>query len=127
MSCPTWQTSPTTRTINLVPACVIVRAVIGASVGLRLRGITADGLPFDLTPYTVAAPFSGKHGAISPLAGWAVTVEASDVLLTLSPTDTVTLATGGQSITWHWDVWLDNASAPERLLFAHGDLALLTP
>jgi len=127
VSCPSWQTSPATTTINLYPASVILRVAIGASVGLRLTATTADGAAFDLAPYTVTAPFSGKHGPVPPLAGWAVTVEDSAVLLTLSPADTLTLAPAGLSITWHWDVWLSNTLAPERLLYAHGDLSLLTP
>lgn len=127
MSCPNWQSTPVVTTLNFVPAAVMLRAVIGASVGLRLNATNADGSDFDLSPYNVTAPFWAKHGPVPPLPGWAVTVEGASVLLTLSPTDTVTLAPTGQSITWHWDVWLTHTTAPERLLFAHGDLGLLTP
>ena len=116
-----------TNTINLVPAAVQVRAAIGASVGLRLNAFTSDGTPFDLTPYTITAPIGSGDGATPPLAGWLVTVEGTSVLLTLSPADTVTLAPLGKSTTWHWDVWLANTTAPERLLFSHGDLGLVTP
>lgn len=114
--------------INLVPAAVQMRVAIGASVGLRLHATHADGTAFDLTPYTVEAPFRpGVDGNPPPLAGWAVTTEGgTDVLLTLLGADTSALAPTNKSVSWHWDVWLTNTVAPERLLFAHGDLGLLT-
>ena len=113
--------------INLVPAAVQIRVAIGASVGLRLKGVDADGAPFDLTPYTVTAPFSHGDGLAPPIAGWAVVVEGTAILLNVSPDDTAALAPSGRSTSWHWDVWLVHATAPERMLFAHGDLGLLIP
>ena len=113
--------------INLVPAAVQIRVAIGASVGLRLSAVHSDGTPFDLAPYAVTAPFSPTHSAVPQIPGWAVVVEGTFVLLTLLPADTSTLAPTGKPATWHWDVWLAHSTAPERLLFAHGDLALLTP
>jgi len=113
--------------INLIPAAVQIRAAIGASVAIRLNAFKADGTPFDLTPYTITAPFGAGDGATPTPGAWVVTVEASSVLLTLSAADTATLAPLGKSMTWHWDVWLMHTTAPERLLYAHGDLGLQIP
>ena len=113
--------------INLIPAAVQIRAAIGASVGLRLNGVHSDGAPFDLTPYTVTAPFAPQGVTLPTVAGWAVVVDGSSVLLNLSPADTAALAPSNRSISWHWDVWLLHVSAPERMLFAHGVLGLLIP
>ena len=113
--------------INLIPAEVSVRVAIGASVGLRIRATHGDGAPFDLSPYTVAAPFK-TDGAAPPVAAWAVYVEGGTaVVLSLSAADTAALGPTGKSVTWHWDVWLTNTAAPERLLFAHGSLGLVSP
>src|SRR4249920_104223 len=108
--------------INLVPAMVQIRSAIGASVGLRLRATHGDGTAFDLTPYAVEAPIKAE-GAEPPVPAWAVVVEdGTAILLNLSSADTTTLGPGGRAIMWHWDVWLTNTLAPERLLFAHGEL-----
>jgi hypothetical protein len=114
-------------TINLIPAVVQLRSAIGASVGLRIRATHADGTPFDLSAYTVTAPI--KPDAATPaVAGWAVYVEAGTaVVLSLSAADTTALGPGGRSTAWHWDVWLQHVTAPERLLFAHGSLGLVSP
>jgi hypothetical protein len=119
--------SSSNATINLVPAAVQLRVAVGASVGLRLTAVHSDGTPFDLADYTVTAPFSSHGSGPPPVAGWAAVIEATSVLLSLSAADTASLAPLNKSITWHWDVWLANQIAPERLLFAHGDLGLLTP
>lgn len=116
-----------TMAINLVPAAVQIRVAIGASVGVRLKAIHTDGTPFDPTPYTVTAPFGAGDGVTPPIAGWTVTVEGVSILLNLSPADTALLAPAGRSTSWHWDVWLVHATAPERMLYAHGDLGLLIP
>jgi len=117
----------THQQINLIPAAVQVRVAIGASVGLRLRALDQTGAIFDPTPYTVTAPFSNGDAATPPIAGWTVTVEGVSILLNLSPADTALLAPAGRSTSWHWDVWLVHATAPERMLYAHGDLGLLIP
>jgi hypothetical protein len=113
--------------INLIPAAAQIRAAIGASVGLRLNAVNGDGTPFDLTPYTVTAPFTPQGDPPPAVTGWAVVIEGSSVLLNVTGDDTQALAPTGHPVTWHWDVWLDNNATPERMLFAHGDLGLLTP
>jgi hypothetical protein len=120
-------TTTTPQAINLVPAVVQVRVAVGASVGLRIRATHADGTPFDLSPYTVEAPIK-SDGVAPPVAAWAVYVEANTaVVLSLSPADTALLSPTGKSTAWHWDVWLQHVTAPERLLFAHGSLGLVSP
>jgi len=114
--------------IVFVPAAVQIKAAIGASVAIQLNALKPNGAPFDLTPYGITAPFVPDDGSVPPLAGWAVAmVNDSTVHLSLTDADTATLAPVGRSVTWHWCVWLDHATAPERIMFSHGDLALLTP
>lgn len=120
----------TTQTINLIPAELSIRAAIGASVSIRFDASNADGTPFDLTLYTVTAPFSPAGATPPPVAAWATSVDPatpSTLFLSLGELDTAALAPTGKSITWHWAVWLDTPSSPERLLFSHGDLGLLAP
>jgi hypothetical protein len=75
----------------------------------------------------VTAPFTGHGNAPPPVASWTVTVEANAVLLSLLQTETAALAPIGKSANWHWDVWIEHLTLPQRLLLAHGDLGLLTP
>lgn len=113
--------------INLIPAAVKIRAAISASVAIRLKAEQSDGTPFDLTPYAVTAFFSGVGATVPPIAGWTIAREPSTIHLSLTEADTLALAPNNQSASWHWDVWLENTTAAERILFSHGDLGLITP
>jgi len=114
--------------IKLIPAEVQLTSAIGASVAIRINAYTADGQPFDLTPYTITAPFISPNGspAVPPIEEWAMVLETSSVHLSVTREDTLALAPIG-STTWHWAVWLAHNTAPTDLLFAHGDLVLLSP
>lgn len=121
----------TNPVINHVPTIVQLRYAIGASVSLRLDCKEPDlaGTPFDLSPYAVTAPFMPNSATTSPpIAGWAVSVELPNrIFLSLTEDDTIALGAGGKSVVWHWVVWLDHMTAPERIMVAHGDLGLLSP
>ena len=119
-----------TPPINLVPNPIQLRCAFGASFAMRMHAQRPDGSAFDLSPYTITAPFIVDGGGPVPaVAGWLVAVDlaTSSVHLSLAEDDTLALAPGGKSATWHWAVWLDSGVAPERILFAHGDLGLLQP
>ena len=113
--------------INFVPAAVQIRSAIGATVAIRFNAKNPDGSPFDLTPYTVSAPFVTDDGTVPPVPAWTAVIDLSSVVLSITDANTVALAPAGKSITWHWAVWLANAAAPARIMFAHGDLGLLPP
>jgi hypothetical protein len=115
-----------TPAINLVPSELTLKTSIGASVAIRMNVFKKDGQPFILTPYNVTAPFVSGGGMIPPVGAWTLVVEESAIHLSLAKADTLAMAPAG-SITWHWTVWLDNTTAPESLLLAHGDLGLLDP
>jgi len=116
-----------TAAINHVPTIIQLRYAIGASVAIRMTATKPDGTAFDLSPYAITAPFVPNSNSAPMPAGWLVNIDGSSVLLSLTEADTATLAPAGKSATWHWVVWLDHATAPERLMFAHGDLGLLQP
>jgi hypothetical protein len=111
--------------INFVPSIVQLRSAIGASVAVRLEAEHADGTPFDLTPYTVTAPFT-PNASPPPVSAWSVTVDQAAAVLSLTDEDTALLAPSGRSVVWRWVVWLDSASG-DRIMFCHGDLGLLPP
>jgi hypothetical protein len=119
-----------TNQINSTPAAIQLRYAIGASVAIRMDASKPDGTPFDLSPYTITAPFVYDSTGTAPtVTGWLVNVDlaTSSVHLSLTEDDTAALSPRGKSVTWHWVVWLDNNTAPERIMFAHGDLGLLQP
>jgi hypothetical protein len=114
--------------VNHVPAIIQLRYAIGASVSIRLVAQNPDGTPFDVAPYAVTAPLTPNGSTPPPIATWAVVVELpNSILLSLTEDDTIALGASGQSVMWHWVVWLDNLTAPERIMLAHGDLGLLAP
>lgn len=118
-----------TATLNFIPALVPLRSPIGASVAIRLRAKHSDGTPFDLTPYTLTAPFTPQQ-APPAVAAWTITSDAADVsavVLSLTDEQTAALAPQARPVTWHWVVWLDDPASGSRLLFSHGDLGLVTP
>ena len=112
-------------TISTLPAVVQLRYAITASVRIRMDAFKVDGTPFDLTPYVVTAPFVADSGRPAPIGSWTLDIEPSSIVLSLSEVDTAALAPDGKSMTWHWNVWLDHATVPERILFARGDLGLV--
>jgi len=118
----------TNHVVNHVPAIVQLRYAIGASVSIRLTAENPDTTPFDLAPYVATAPIMPNGSTAPAVASWALAVELpNSVLLSLTEDDTIALGVGGKSVTWHWVVWLDNTTAPERIMLAHGDLGLLSP
>jgi len=115
-----------TNQINLVPNEISLRCAIGASVAIRLSAYAPGGAPFILTPYDISAPFVSSNATSPPVGAWTLALEESAILMTLTETDTADLAPTG-TISWHWNVWLDHKTEPQKILFCHGSLILVDP
>jgi hypothetical protein len=110
-------------TLNFIPAAISVKAVIGASVAFSLTAKHADGTDFDLSGYTVTAPFTGP----APVSAFTVTpVGTSTVTLAVTPAECAALGAAYLNVplVWPWACWLASADASERIELVRGGLVL---
>jgi len=112
-------------TLNYLAGSTNVRATIDATVAFDLAAKWPDGTTFDLSGYTIEAPFLSRYGAVPPLdaVSWSVLPAEASMTLSITREQTVALAVDGRPALWGWCVWITDAD--ERIEFARGDLLLV--
>jgi hypothetical protein len=114
------------QTLDFTPASITVRVVVGSTVGFGIAAKRADGTPFDLSGYTITAPFLACAGAPPPVPAFTVVaVDASSISLSLTAAECALLGDGCSPVSWSWSCWAD--SPAQRLELVRGSLALSPP
>jgi len=101
-----------------------MRFVGGGSIAVGVSVSDDDGT-FDLTTFTITAPFL-NHGAAPPVPEWTVD-QVTGNAMTLSLTEEQSqLMLGTQTgNTWPYAVWADNDT--DRYCVLHGNLVVSRP
>jgi hypothetical protein len=111
-------------TLNFIPASISVKTVIGATVAFSVTAKHADGTDFDLSEYTITAPFIGP----APVTGFTVVPGGiSTVTLKLTAAESEALGGGyvNTPLTWPWACWIERPG--ERTEMVRGGLVLSPP
>jgi hypothetical protein len=114
------------QTLDFTPAPITVRVVTGATVGFGIGLKRADGLPVDLTGYTITAPLTPRDGYAPPVASFTVVqVDPASLSLSLTADECGLLGDVHTPVSWSWSCWADQAG--QRIELVHGTLALTPP